>query len=399
MSVVEPLDRLVSDPPIAAEERVARLQLARSYNVGPRTYAHLMRRYGNAKRALSALPTLAERGGSKGYTACTRDDADREIEAGGAVGAKLVLLGEPDYPKHLAVLDSAPAALWVSGDTSVFDRPAIALVGARNASALGMRTARRIASELGETGYVIVSGFARGIDTSAHEASLETGTIAVMAGGIDCIYPPENSSLAGRLLERGAIVAESPPGVQPTARHFPRRNRLISGLAEGVVLIEAAARSGSLITARFALEQGREAMACPGAPEDPRAAGCNSLIKDGAALIRDGADVIEALAAPRCRGLCESGREFSFDVDDFGDDSSRDDYDALSDFDEEGGLGTDALAEQIMELLGPQPVELDEIARICGVPAGDLSLAVLELDLAGRIELLPGGMIARNGSM
>ncbi|MEM7188806.1 MAG: DNA-processing protein DprA, partial [Pseudomonadota bacterium] len=288
-----------------------------------------------------------------------------------------------------------PPILWILGEKDLFTRRSVAIVGARNASALGQRTARRLARELGSSGYVVVSGLARGVDAAAHESSLSTGTIAVMAGGLDQPYPAENTELAERIAEGGALVSELPFGVAPMARHFPRRNRIISGLAKGVVLIEAAARSGSLITARFALEQGREAMACPGAPEDPRCAGCNALIRDGAALIRHSGDVEDALAAPRTLALAEEGGDFDFDTDMFGDDVMRDDYEALADFDEEGGMGDEVLADQIMSLLGPHPVEVDEIARQCGTTAPDLSLALLELDLAGRIELRPGGLIAR----
>lgn len=393
MSLAEPV--LETEVPATPQaERFARLRLARSHNVGPRTYMHLLRRFGTARRAVEALPSLAARGGRGDYVACPAETAEAEMAAGAAVGAQLLLLGDPGYPAMLAELDSAPPVLWVMGDPAIFARPAVAIVGARNASALGLRSARRLATEIGAAGRVVVSGLARGIDGAAHEAALATGTIAVLAGGIDKPYPPENVGLAARIAEVGALVSECPPGVEPTARHFPRRNRLISGLASGVVLIEAAIRSGSLITAQFALEQGREAMACPGAPDDPRAGGCNQLIRDGAALIRNADDVFEALAAPRTLGLAEGGREFAFDVDDFGDDSARDDYDALTDFDEEEGQGTDALAEQVIELLGPHPVDIDEVARQCGVSGGELSLAILELDLAGRVDLLPGGMIA-----
>lgn len=373
-------------------ERFARLRLARSGNVGPRTHAHLMRRFGTALRALDALPELAARGGRPGYTPCPVDEAEREVAAADSAGARLLLLGDPDYPALLAEIEPAPPALWVQGDPGVFARPAVALVGARNASALGLRTARRLARELAAQGRVIVSGLARGIDAAAHEASLNTGTVAVLAGGLDHPYPPENVDLARRIAETGALLSEVAFGTVATASHFPRRNRLISGLSQGVVLIEAAARSGSLITARFALEQGREAMACPGAPEDPRAAGCNQLIREGAALIRHAGDVEEALAAPRTLHLRETGSEFDFDVDLF-DDSLPDD-DELGDFDEEGGIGNRALAEQIVDLLGPSAVDLDELARQCGASPAELSLALLELELAGRIEIRPGGAVA-----
>ena len=383
--------------PVATEnERICRLRLIRSHNVGPRTYSHLMRRFGTAARALEALPELAERGGRAGYVACSLEEVEAELDAGLACGAQMLQLGEDDYPAMLAGIDPAPPVLWVKGDVSLLRQDSIALVGSRNASALGTRTTRRLARELGQNGYVVVSGLARGIDAAAHEASLATGTIAVMAGGLDCPYPPENIELYKRIAEDGLLLTEIPFGTDPTGKHFPRRNRLISGLSKGVVLVEAAAKSGSLITARFALEQGRETMACPGAPEDPRAAGCNSLIREGAALIRHVGDIEEALAAPRTLVLMEDGGDFDFDAELFGDNAMRDDYDALSDFSEDGNnLGEDAIADQIIDLIGPQPIEIDEIARQCGLSPQEISLAILELDLAGRIEILPGGMVAR----
>ncbi len=399
MSVVQPiLPELPSQPTPSRAitgDRFARLQLARSQNVGPRTFSQLLRRYGSAQAALSALPALAGRGGKADYIPCDQTTVEAEVEAGHEMDAQLLLLGDPDYPPMLQSLDPAPPALWIKGDIGLLTRRTVAIVGARNASALGLRTARRLARELGSTGHVIVSGMARGIDAAAHEAGLINGTIAVLAGGLDNPYPPENVDLSERIAEQGLLLTEMPMGVAPIAKHFPRRNRLISGLARGVVLIEAAARSGSLITARFALEQGREAMACPGAPEDPRSAGCNALIREGAALIRHAGDVEEALAAPRTLHLAEEGYDFEFDAEVFSEDTMRDDYDALADFDEEGGSDDRALSDQIMSLLGHSPVEIDEIARLCGTATSDLSLAILELDLAGRVEIRPGGMIAR----
>ena len=400
MSVV----RLPSEPESSArvpfanspEERLARLRLTRSENVGPRSFLHLIGRFGSAGRAIEMLPTLARRGGrGTDYVACTRENAEAELEAGMASGARLVLLGDPEYPTALAAIDNPPPSLWIRGEGGALARRAVAVVGARNASALGMRTARRLAVDLGRAGRVIVSGLARGIDAAAHEAALPFGTVAVLAGGIDQVYPPENAPLAGRIVEAGgALVSETPVGVEPTSRHFPKRNRLISGIAEGVILIEAAERSGSLITARFALEQGREVMACPGAPEDPRSGGCNQLIRDGAALIRTADDVLDALMAPRGFQLSEEGSEFLFDAESFADDFSRDELEALADFDFDDDGGDAALIEQIVSLLGPTPVELDELARATGAAPADLSLAVLELDLAGRIEVLPGGLVA-----
>ena len=400
MTVVQPIlsvdESAAPTAPIAiSAERFARLQLARSQNVGPRTFAQLLRRYGGARASLDALPALAGRGGKTDYVACDAALVQAELDAGHAMGAQLLVLGDPEYPQLFQDLDPAPPVVWVKGDLSLLTRRTVGIVGARNASALGLRTARRLARELGATGHVIVSGLARGVDAAAHEAAITTGTIAVLAGGLDQPYPPENVKLCEQIGETGLLVSEVPFGIAPMATHFPRRNRLISGLSQGVVLVEAAARSGSLITARFALEQGREAMACPGAAEDPRSAGCNALIREGAALIRHAGDVEEALAAPRTLHLAEEGYDFEFDAEVFSDDAMRDDYDALADFDEEGNADDQALADQIMELLGLSPVEIDEIARLCGTAPSDLSLAILELDLAGRIEIRPGGMICR----
>lgn len=383
---------------LTAAETTARLRLARSRNVGPRTYHHLMSRYGSGEAALDALPHLAARGGNREYEVCSLAEVEREFETARQHGAELLLADDPRFPELLLQIDPVPPVLWVKGNLALLTESTVAVVGARNASALGCRTARRIARELGANGHVVVSGLARGVDAAAHDGALQTGTVAVLAGGLDHPYPPENVALSDRIAEEGALVTEIAFGVEPTSRHFPRRNRLISGLSRGVVLIEAAARSGSLITARFALEQGREAMACPGAPEDPRTAGCNALIRDGAALIRHAGDIDDALASPSTLGLAEGGREFDFDADLFGEDTLRDEYDALADFDEEGGMGDEALAEQVLSLLGPQPVEIDEVARQCGATTSELSLAILELDLAGRVLIQPGGMIALSTS-
>jgi len=384
-------------------ERVAHLRLARSQNVGPRTYLHLLRRFCNAADALDALPTLAARGGSAKYSCYPPEAAEAEAAAAAALGARLLVLGEPGFPVPLTRIDTPPPVLWVQGDAALTARPMVAIVGARNASALGLRTARKIARALGEAGWVVVSGLARGIDAAAHEAALESGTVAVLAGGLDKVYPPENVGLAARIAEAGVLLSEAPMGAEPTNRHFPKRNRLVAGLSKGVLLIEAASRSGSLITARYALDQGREVMAVPGAPEDPRAGGCNALIRDGAALIREAADVLEVIgpadapgAGHGLRGLAEEGTGFSFDGAPFEDEPDfGDDFAALEDFDLEGSDDGGALAEQILRLVGPHPVELDELARACGTGAAQLSLAVLELELAGRIETLSGQRVVR----
>jgi DNA processing protein len=392
MTAAAPIAPATDAEPLPEAERLARLRLARSENVGPRTYSHLMRRFGSARRALEALPSLAAAGGHAGYVPCPAAEAEAEIAAGAAAGARLLILGEPHYPPLLAQIDQPPPALWLIGEAGLFRRPAVAIVGARNASALGLRAARNLARGLGAAGHVVVSGLARGIDAAAHEAALPTGTVAVLAGGVDRIYPPENAALARRIAAEGALISDSPMGTEPTARHFPRRNRLVSGLALGVLVIEAAVRSGSLITARCAIEQGREAMACPGGPEDPRSGGSNQLIREGAALIRNVDDVLEALAAPRTLALAEPGRAFLFE-EDFFDGPPESDFD---DLDDDAGLAGAALAEQILRLTGPRPVDLDELDLQCGAAPADVSLAVLELELAGSIELLPGGQIVRS---
>ncbi|MEO1724906.1 MAG: DNA-processing protein DprA [Pseudomonadota bacterium] len=380
-------------PATGPEERLARLRLARSENVGPRTFLTLLSRFGRATQAVEVLPELAARGGKRHYELCPEPLAAREIERGEAAGASLVLLGDAAYPRRLAAIPNPPPAIWLMGDAAVLSRPAIAVVGARNASALGLRQARRLALGLADAGQLVVSGLARGIDRAAHEAVLDGcgTTAAVLPGGIDVVYPEEHAPVARRIAgSGGAVVTECPPGTEATARHFPRRNRLVSGLSDGVVLVEAAARSGSLITARCALEQGREVLACPGAPEDPRAAGCNELIRDGAALVRHASDVLEAIAPLRHRGFGEGADDFRFDLDAFDDGAGIDDF---SDLDPEGAEEDSALAEQIMALISTAPVETDELARLSGASPAQLSLVLLELDLAGRIALLPGGLV------
>lgn len=368
------------------KERMARLRLSRSENVGPRSFSHLLKRFGSASAAVDALPDLALRGGRTNYIACSLDSAEAEMEAGRAAGATLLTVGEAAYPSLLAAIDSAPPVLWIMGDPAVLARSAIGIVGARNASALGLRTTRRIVSELTERGHVIVSGLARGVDAAAHEAALTGGTVAVMAGGVDRTFPRENQALAERIVETGLLISECPIGTEPTSRHFPRRNRLISGLSRGVVLIEAAIRSGSLITARYALEQGREVMACPGAPEDPRTGGCNKLIRDGAALIRNADDVIDALEGQRAVGLAEPETLFEH--------ADMAPLDVLSEFEPESAQ-TQELAEQVAVLLGPHPIDIDELERACGASHSEMALALLELDIAGRVDLLPGGSVVR----
>ena len=284
------------DRPLAGPEKLAWLRLIRSENVGTITFHRLVERFGSAGAALEALPELARRGGgARKIKVCPKAAAEREMEALDSLGARLIARGEAGYPALLAHIDDAPPLLGVIGHAHLLERTAIAVVGARNASLNGRRFARRLAGDLGSGGLLVVSGLARGIDSSAHEGALETGTAAVLAGGIDVVYPEEAAGLYADIRERGVLMSEMPPGTRPQARHFPRRNRLISGLSRGVVVVEASPRSGSLITARLALEQGREVFAVPGSPLDPRARGTNDLIRQGATLTESADDVFAVL--------------------------------------------------------------------------------------------------------
>jgi len=351
------------------------LRLARSARVGPVAFAELMRRYPTARAALDALPGLAAKGGGK--RAIQLADAEavaREYDAARAAGARMLALGGDAYPFNLSRVEAPPPFLWCLGEASVARPEAIAIVGARNASALGMRFTEALARGLGAKGFAVVSGLARGIDAAAHRAALETGTVAVLAGGVDSMWPPQNADLYDAIREKGAILSERPMGYNGRARDFPRRNRLVSGLARGIVVAEGAERSGSLITARFAGEQGREVMAVPGSPLDPRAGGCNLLIREGATLVRHADDVIEALAHM--------------------DDRVREPEDATWDaaaVEMEDDAGTRAA---VLELLGPHPVQIDEIVRRSGFSPGVVSLVLLELDLAGRLAREAGGGVA-----
>ena len=356
---------------LTARERRDWLTLARTENVGPVTFDHLVDRFGSAAEALEALPDLARRGGRAQIRLPSAAEIDRELEDGEALGARLVCACETDFPQPLAALDPPPPLIWTLGRAELLQRPCVAVVGARVASAAGQRFARGLAAELGAAGLVVVSGLARGIDGAAHEGALPTGTAAVLGGGVDDVYPPEHAGLHQRLRERGCLVSESPPGRGATARDFPRRNRIISGLSKAVVVVEAELRSGSLITARLAAEQGREVLAVPGSPLDPRARGANDLIRQGAAICEGVEDVLRALET--LRGLREPERP-----------RFRDppvDADA-------------ALTRRLADLLSPTPVSRDELVRACGAPAPAVFAALVELSLAGRAELQPGGMVA-----
>jgi DNA processing protein len=349
------------------------LKLARTENVGPVTFEQLIQRFGTAGKALAALPDLARRGGrAAGLKLPTDAAVDQELADGAALGARLIASCEPGFPQTLAALDPPPPLIWVRGRAELLDRPCVAIVGARVASAAGQRFARGLAAELGQSGHIVVSGLARGIDAAAHEGSLPTGTVAVLGGGVDDIYPPEHAALYARIVETGCVVSENEPGRTAVARDFPRRNRIIAGLSRAVVVVEAELRSGSLITARLAAEQGREVLAVPGSPLDPRAKGTNDLIRQGAALCEGAEDVLRALEG--LRGFREPER----DVYASGPAAEPD----------------DALRREVAALLSPTPVSRNEIVRATGAAAPAVFAALVELSLAGRCELLPGGMVS-----
>lgn len=356
-------------PALDEAERFARLRLARTDRVGPVTFAQLLQRFGDARRALEALPDLIRRGGD-GHAIPSEDDIAAELRAGEAVGATLIVLGDAAYPPRLAAVDPPPPVLWTLGDPALLSRETVAVVGARIASAGGQRIARGLASGLGQAGYVVVSGLARGIDAAAHAGSLETGTVAVLGGGVDDVYPPDNAALYRQVVEQGCIVSESPMGARAQARDFPRRNRIIAGLSRGVVVVEAEIRSGSLITARLAAEQGRDVFAVPGSPLDPRSRGPNDLLRQGAILCEGVEDVQRAFDT--LRTLAEPPPDAGW-----------------TDFEDVDG----ALVERVAALLSPTPTPRDELARALDLPIGQVAAALLELSLAGRAELLPGGLV------
>lgn len=342
-----------------------RLQLARTPRVGPVTYRQLIRRFGSAAEALRALPDLVRRGGGTPFRPAGRDAAERELAVVAQLGARHIFADHAHFPSLLGTLADAPAALIVQGDATLFDRPAIAMVGARNSSAAACRLARQFAAGLGELGQVVTSGLARGIDTAAHQGALATGTIAVIACGIDQYFPPENRSLQEEIASNHLLVSEYPPGTQPLARHFPHRNRIIAGLASGTVVVEAAPRSGSLLTARLAAEAGREVMAVPGSPLDPRAQGCNGLIREGATLVQSVADIMEAVSRIDSRMVREPAP----------------DYSPLSAAEPEAKERA-----ALLSLLGPVSVPVDELVRQSGLSAPVVQLILIELELAGRLE-------------
>lgn len=402
------------------EERLAWLRLIRSEGVGPRTFRGLIERYGSPAAALAALPRLHREAG-RALNVCTREEAQKEIEASARLGIAFIAVSEKAYPPALAATADAPPLIALRGDPAVLDRPMIAIVGSRNASALGLRFAERLARELGEKGFTIVSGLARGIDARAHGASLASGTVAVLAGGHERIYPSENRPLLERLIENGAALSEMPLTWEPRGRDFPRRNRIVSGLSHAVIVIEAARGSGSLITARFALEQGREVFAVPGSPLDPRAEGTNDLIRQGATLVTASEHVTEVLApiiAGRQHqglpsGLAEEGGEAREplweELDLFGERGEipsvtigADEFQPLRSSvptpdgghqDQRRDPGQKDHVERVLGVLSASPAPLDDIVRGCGLPASAVRATLLELELEGRITRTGGDLV------
>jgi DNA processing protein len=464
-------------PPTTEEDALRWLRLVRSPRVGPATFFRLTAEHGSVAAALDALPAIARASGVKDYVPCSSARADAELAAARRAGARLVCFGAADYPRHLAEIADPPPILWAVGDTALLRRPAVAIVGARNASSLGLRMAKALARGLGEAGCVTVSGLARGVDAACHIASIETGTVAVVAGGVDVVYPPENGPLARDIAAHGLILSEQPFGLEPQARHFPRRNRIVAGIARAVVVVEAAAKSGSLITARLALDHGREVMAVPGHPFDARAGGCNLLIRDGAVLVRGAEDVLAALGARQHSRQQPPAEQRAIPSRDAGDEGRGDGAhgtagtmqtarEGLKGAPAGGGAtgvptphadpvgeahkgrprawrdpghsretaGPDGaqtrpsrprgptarspagageahacgsaeemptagrtVADRILALLGPSPIAEDQMLRDLGLPPQSVAEELLALELEGRVERRPGGLLALTG--
>lgn len=362
---------------LSAERRRDWLRLSRTEHVGPVTFHSLIARFGSASAALDAVPALARRGGGKNFVLPDAGEIDREIAQLEKLGGRMIAACEPDYPPGLAALESAPPLISILGHPHLLQKEMIAIVGARNASALARKFTDTLARDLGFAGLVVASGLARGIDTSAHEAALAVGTVAVVAGGVDIIYPPENEKLYAAIKNQGVIVSEMRLGEAPQARHFPRRNRIISGLSRGTVVVEAAEKSGSLITAQYALDQGREVFAVPGSPLDPRARGANRLIRDGATLTENAEDILAVL-----RPMLGGG---------FGEEESKSPTPPSPDnLDREA----DRIRAQVEEALGPAPVDVDELIRQLGVSPAAILTVLLELELAGRCTRHPGNRVS-----
>lgn len=369
------------DAPPPQDELFARLRLSRSRRVGPATFRRLIAEHGDARAALAALPDIARNAGDRGYAPAAEADIRAEIRAARKARARLLTLGAPGYPERLAGVGDAPPVLWAQGDPSILTRPTVAIVGTRNASSLALRMARALGSGLAEAGVTVVSGLARGVDAAAHRASLQGGTVAVHAGGLDRLYPPENVELAHQIAEQGCSLSERAFGSAPQARDFPRRNRIVSGVAQLVLVVEAAAKSGSMITARDALDQGREVLAVPGHPFDGRASGCNLLLRDGATLVRGIDDVLEVLETLAPDPLHT-------------DDPAPDVPGAAP-----ASQAPPDLADRILTLLSPTPVGSDQLLRDLAtdgpVAAHHLAAEITELELAGQVARRPGGTLVR----
>ena len=379
--------------PLTEDDELAWIRLLRSRRVGVATFFRLLAEHGSAQDALRALPEVAYEAGVKNYAPCSIEVAQDEQRRAKFSGAKMVAWGTSDYPELLSEIPDPPPFIWTMGDVSLLHKPMVALIGARNASSIGIRMARKLSRELSEAGFTIVSGLARGIDTVAHETAIEAGkTVAVVAGGVDVIYPKENTVLGEEIARTGLRLSEQPPGLTPQARHFPRRNRLISGLARAVVVVEAAAKSGSLITARNALDQGRDVLAVPGHPFDARATGCNFLIRDGAALIRGADDVIEAIG-PAIANTENDAKEAVPVVASPPPPSIPQHSRSLKE--------TAKLHSQILSRLGPSPLAEDQLIRDLGslskVTPADILPELVTLELDGRIARQPGGLLSKLG--
>lgn len=367
-----------SSPPTRSQledNRLDHLRLLRSRRVGIATYRRLLAEHGSASAALKALPKVAQDAGVRGYKVCPLEVIEAEMRDGRIRGARLLHESDPEYPKQLSDLPDAPPFLWTIGQTDFLKKPIVALVGARNASSLGTRMARRLAKDLGEAGFVVVSGLARGVDAAAHISALNKGTIGVQAGGVDVIYPAENTKLAEDMAAKGLRLSEMPIGQQPIARHFPARNRIIAGLARAVIVVEAAAKSGTLITARDALDIGREVLAVPGHPLDARASGCNMLIRDGAALLRGIDDLLEVLGPidePKTKSQTPSPQQ-----------------------DTKSLQNVARLHQQILDRLGPAPVSEEQLIDDLRIKADEAVPALTELELSGQIARDHGGLLVR----
>jgi DNA processing protein len=365
---------------LGAGERLACVRLIRSENVGPVTFRALVNHFGGAEAALAAVPELSRRGGrARPIRLCPADKAEAELERAEQAGAVPLFTIEPGYPAALAVIDAPPPLLYVKGDAALLDRPIVSIVGSRQCSAAGTKLARVFAKELGRAGYVVASGLARGIDAAAHEAALESGTIAVVAGGIDVVYPPEHEVLQRTIGERGCLITEMPPAFVPRGKDFPRRNRIISGISFGVLIVEAARRSGTLVTARLAAEQGRDVFAIPGHPLDPRAEGTNRLLKSGATLVTEPDDLLSALAP-----LTGAYPTTSYEEAEAEQTAEPAPYAPLSDIDR----------DRVIAALGTAPIDIDTLVRGTGLEIRQVQVALIELALAGRIERHGSGFVS-----